>query len=99
MTPPPHWHFSENSSDLVAGPFPESAQDWRTSSDLWRPFEELHNFESGQMEVSHMIEIFYGLACQELGMDPVGPWTLENRTWLYSRIISNHTWQEKKSVM
>ena len=54
---------------------PESAQDWRTSSDLWSPDEELHNIESGHMEVSHMIEIFYGLASQELGMDPVGPWT------------------------
>ena len=85
---------------MVAGPFPESAQDWRTSSDLWRPFEELHNFESGQMEVLHMIEIFYGLASQELEAqwDP-GLLVLENRTWLYSRIISNHTWQEKKSVM
>ena len=26
MTPPP-WHFSENSSDLVAGPFPKKSND------------------------------------------------------------------------
>ena len=47
-----------------------------------------------------MIEIFYGLASQELEVqwDP-GLLVLENRTWLYIRIISNHTWQEKKSVM
>ena len=47
-----------------------------------------------------MIEIFYGLASQELEVqwDP-GLLVLENRTWLYSRIISNHTWLEKKSVM